>query len=31
MMLELELVGDSLANCVSHEDSNAMIMTCSMQ
>ncbi len=30
-MLELERVGDPLATCVSHEDSNATIVICGMQ
>jgi hypothetical protein len=30
MMLESERVGDPLATCVSHEDSNAMIVICGM-
>jgi hypothetical protein len=30
MMLETELVGDPLAACVGHEDSNATIVICGM-
>ncbi len=31
MMLETVRVGDPLATCVGHEDSNAMIVNCGMQ
>jgi hypothetical protein len=31
MMLEMERVGDPLAACVGHDDSNAMIMIRGMQ
>jgi hypothetical protein len=30
-MLESEGVGDPLATCISHEDSNATIVICGMQ
>ncbi len=31
MMLELERVGDHLATCVSHENTNASIVICSIR